>query len=159
MLFHTAMSLSVLEARRRTIEITPLLVSSPSAFLRTDLNETAPTRQPSDIPGPLALGAALVDPSWVQNNEPQARIVAIGCGSLLPIATQGFLGNWDLFMNSLTWLQDRPETISVRSKSLFLLPLRLNLGQLIIFGSLFILIIPLAFFITGFITWLKRRHL
>ncbi|MCL2129428.1 MAG: GldG family protein, partial [Treponema sp.] len=33
-----AMSLSTLETRRRTIEISPLLVSSRNAFLRTDLN-------------------------------------------------------------------------------------------------------------------------
>jgi hypothetical protein len=62
-------------------------------------------------------------------------------------------------MNSLTWLEDRPETISVRSKSVFVLPLRMNMMQIIIFGALFIIAIPLAFFICGLVTWLKRRHL
>jgi hypothetical protein len=62
-------------------------------------------------------------------------------------------------MNSLTWLLDRPENITVRSKSLFLMPLTMNLAQIIIFGALFVFIIPAALFITGFVTWLKRRHL
>ena len=114
---------------------------------------------PSDIPGPLVLGAAIKDPSLVQGNAPQARLVVIGSGSILILGAQAFEANKDLFMNSLTWLEDRPETISVRSKSLFLLPMRINLAQVIIFGLLFILIIPLAFFVAGFVTWLKRRHL
>jgi ABC-type uncharacterized transport system involved in gliding motility auxiliary subunit len=135
------------------------MFSSSSAFSRTDLNNTSPARQPTDIPGPLTLGAAVIDPSWVQTGEIQARIVAIGCGTLLPLAMQGIDANRDLFMNSLTWLQDRPESITVRSKSLFLMPLRMNLAQIVLFGLLFIIVIPTAFFVTGFVTWLKRRHL
>jgi len=154
-----AMSLSQLDTKRRTVEITPLMTTSPSAFLRTDLFESSPTRVPSDIPGPLMIGAAVLDPSWVQGNEPQARIVAIGGGTLLLLAVQGFDANRDLFMNSLTWLMDRPENITVRSKSLYLLPMRMNLAQVIIFGALFIFVFPMAFFVAGFVTWLKRRHL
>ena len=154
-----AMALSALEARRRNVEVTPLMTSSPSAFLRTDLDNTSESKIPSDIAGPLILGAAVLDPSWIQENESQARIVAIGAGSLLPLATQGFDANRDVFMNSLTWLQDRPENITVRSKSLYLLPMTLNVVHMIILGALFIFIIPVAFFVSGFVTWLKRRHL
>jgi hypothetical protein len=154
-----AMALSILEPRRRTVEVTPLMTSSPGAFLRTNRDETSDAKLPADISGPLILGAAVTDPSWVQGDEPQTRIVAIGAGSLLPLAMQGLDPNRDLFMNSLTWLQDRPETISVRSKSLFLLPLRLNMVQIVIFGLLFVFIIPAAFFIAGLVVWLKRRHL
>jgi len=154
-----AMPLSQLETRRRSVEITPLMTTSNSAFLRTDLNDNSPNMVPGDVPGPLMIGAAVIDPSWIQGEEPQARIVAIGGGTLLSLAIQGFDANRDLFMNSLTWLQDRPENITVRSKSLYLLPLRINLAQIIIFGVLFILVFPLAFFIAGFVTWLRRRHL
>ena len=154
-----AMALAVLETRRRTVEITPLMTSSSGAFLRTNLDEYSASKLPSDISGPLMLAAAAVDPSWVQNDEPQARIVAIGAGSLLSLAAQGFDANRDLFMNSLTWLEDRPETISVRSKSLFVLPFTLYMYQVVIFGVLFIFFIPMAFFVGGFVTWVKRRHL
>jgi hypothetical protein len=154
-----AMALSLLDTKRRTVEIAPLMTSSAAAFLRTDLDDVSAVKAPSDISGPLILGAAVKDPSWIQGNEPQARVVVIGCGFLLNIAAMGFDANRDLFMNSLTWLEDRPETISVRSKGLFVLPLRLNLMQIIIFGALFIFVIPAAFFISGLVTWLKRRHL
>jgi len=154
-----AMALSVLDTKRRSVEISPLMTSSPAAFLRTNLDEDSPNKVASDISGPFILGAAVKDPSWLQDNEPQARIVAIGCSYLLNIAALGFDANRDIFMNSITWLEDRPETISVRSKGVFILPLRMNLVQIIIFGALFIFVIPVAFFISGLVVWLKRRHL
>ena len=154
-----AMALSILETRRRTVEVTPLMTSSASAFLRANLEDNSENKSPGDISGPFIIGAAVKDPSWIQDNESQARIVAIGAGTLLPLASQGFDANRDLFMNSLTWLNDRPENISLRSKSLFLMPMNLKLAQVIIFGVLFIFAIPMAFFISGLVIWLKRRHL
>jgi len=160
LLLFEAMAISAIEPRRQSIEITPLLRSSQAAFLRTDLDNTSADRLPEDISGPLTLAAAVADPAWLQNeDDPQARIVVIASGTLLPLAAGNFTGNRDLFFNSLAWLQDRPETITVRSNSLFRLPLRLDSLQMLIFGSLFIFITPVSFFTAGFITWLKRRHL
>jgi ABC-type uncharacterized transport system involved in gliding motility auxiliary subunit len=131
--------------------------------LRTDLSASSQTRIGSDTPGPVTLGAAITDPSWVDPNKPapQTRIVAFTSGALLePLSLFSQVpGNIDLFMNSLTWLEEKPENLSVRSKSLFLLPLRMNAMQLIIFGALFVIIIPVGLFVAGFITWIKRRHL
>ena len=160
-LMFESMSISPIEPRRATIEYTPLLLSSNAAFLRTNLDDTSPHMIYSDIPGPHTLAAAIMEPSWLQNeNDPQARIVVIASGTMLAIAgAGGFVGNRDLFLNSLAWLQDRPETITVRSRSLLLLPLRLSSVQIVGFAGLFIFVIPMVFFVTGFVTWLKRRHL
>ena len=154
-----AMPLSILETRRRTVEVKPLMATSSSAFLRLDLENNSDNKTSSDVSGPFMLGAAAVDPQHINNNEAQARIVAIGSGAFLSLAAQGIDGNRDFFMNGITWLQDRPENITIRARSLYLLPLRLNLVQIIIFGALFILVVPASFLITGFVIWLKRRHL
>jgi ABC-type uncharacterized transport system involved in gliding motility auxiliary subunit len=156
-----ARGISQLDMRRRTIGLTPFLSSSGDSYLRTDLENNAQFTVAGDLPGPLSLGMAVMDPQYVQNNEPQARIVAIGCGALLePINLYSQIpGNLDLFMNSLTWLENRPESLSIRSKGLMIFPMRITGMQMIIFGILFVVIIPLAFFIAGFITWLRRRHL
>jgi hypothetical protein len=156
-----AMGVSELSTKRRTVKLFPFLVSSKNSWLRTDLNEGSATRVSSDQQGPITVGMAVLDPEYIQGAEKQTRIAVIASGALLePINVfQQLPGNLDLFMNSLTWLEDRPEALSVRSKSLFLLPLRLNGLQMIIFGGIFILIIPLAFFISGLVIWLKRRHL
>lgn len=154
-----AMPVSTLETKRRTVEIKPLMTSSGRSFLRTDINKESDAKLPEDISGPFTLGVAVADPSWVQEGEAQTRIVVIGSGNLLILAAQGFDANRDIFMNSFSWLQDRPENITVRSKSLYILPMRLQAIQIYIFGALFIFIIPVALFAGGFVSWLKRRYL
>ncbi|MCL2479517.1 MAG: hypothetical protein FWF22_08445, partial [Treponema sp.] len=158
-----SMGISQLSAVRRTIQLTPMLSSSTDSFLRTDLDETSTTKASTDMAGPITIGMTAMDPSWIDPNnpQPQARVVAIACGSLLePVSYFGQIpGNLDLFMNSVTWLQDRPETLSVRSKSLFLLPMRINGTLMIVYGVFFVILIPVGFFIAGFIVWLRRRHL
>jgi hypothetical protein len=156
-----AMGVSETAAKRRSIKVTPLLLSSTNSWLRTNLDETSQTRVSSDITGPVSVAAAVTDPEYIQGDQAQVRIVAIAAGSLLePLSMYGQIpGNLDFFMNSLTWLEDRPEALSVRSKSLFLLPMRINGLQMIIFGLIFVALIPLAFFVSGLVTWLRRRHL
>jgi len=158
LVLYDALSLSTLDTKRRTVEITPLLTSSAGAFLRVDLEDASTAKAASDFSGPLTLAVAVTDPSYVQNDEPQARMVLIGSGALLALSDR-VPWNQDLFMNSLTWLEDRPENLTVRSKSLYLLPLRLNGLQPIIFGVLFVILIPVGFFVGGLVIWLRRRHL
>ena len=156
-----SMGISETPARRRTVELMPLLTSSNDAYLRTNIDEFDTDRIDSDLPGPIIMGMTAIDPSWIQGDEPQARIVAIACGGLLePVSFFGQIpGNIDLFMNSIAWLEDRPETLTVRSKSMFLLPMRINEFQMIFYGVIIVIIIPLGFFISGFVIWLRRRHL
>jgi hypothetical protein len=156
-----ARGLSALETRRRTIEVTPFLNTSRQGYLRTDPDNTSAYRLPGDIGGPIVMGMAAQDPQYVTGQEPQARIAAIACGSLLErigVFSQ-IPGNIELFMNSLFWLEERPDAVSVSSKYLFAFPMQINSMHMIVFGAVFVVLIPLACFIAGFITWLKRRHL
>jgi len=155
-----AQGVKTLDLKRRTLEIEPLLTSSADSFLRVDLQNNSPRFSATDKKGPITLGVAIKEPLENQQGK-ETRIVVLGSGTLLePLSLFGQIqGNFDLFMNSLTWLQDRPESISVRSKSLITLPMRLSGLQVIIFGLLFTAIIPLGLFAAGLVVWLKRRHL
>jgi ABC-type uncharacterized transport system involved in gliding motility auxiliary subunit len=164
-IFPNSIGLSELAAKRRTIKVSPFLSASAQSFLRRDLNNSNPAGDSGDDPGPITVALAVEDPEYPGANENQARIVALGSGSL-GYSQMGSLnfyqqspGNLDLFLNSLTWLEDRPETLSVRSKSLYLLPMRMNGFLLVILGLLFVVLIPLGFFIAGLVVWLRRRHL
>jgi ABC-type uncharacterized transport system involved in gliding motility auxiliary subunit len=164
-IFPNSIGISELDAKRRTLKISPFLTASAQSFLRRDLTNSNPAAGSEDDPGPITLAAAVEDPEYPAENEKQARIVALGSGSL-GYSQRGSLnfyqqspGNLDLFLNSLTWLEDRPETLSVRSKSLFLLPLRMNGFLLVILVVLFVILVPLGFFIAGLAVWLRRRHL
>jgi ABC-type uncharacterized transport system involved in gliding motility auxiliary subunit len=155
-----AQGIKTLDLKRRSVEVEPLLTSSKDSFLRVDLNNNSPTLTDSDKKGPITLAVAVREPLENQEGK-ETRLVLIGSGTLLePLGLFGQIqGNFDLFMNSITWLQDRPETLSVRSKSLITLPMNLSALQVIIFGVLFTAVIPLALFGAGLAVWLKRRHL
>ncbi|MFQ3619815.1 MAG: Gldg family protein, partial [Spirochaetales bacterium] len=155
-----AQGIKTLNLKRRTVEIEALFNSSKDSFLRVDLQNNSPNLSPTDKPGPITLGVAIKEP--LENKEgKETRIVVFGSGTLLePLGLFGQIqGNFDLFMNALTWLQDRPESIAVRSKSLITLPMYLSGLQVVIFGLLFTVIIPLGLFAAGLGVWLKRRHL
>ncbi|GHV70896.1 hypothetical protein AGMMS49928_20460 [Spirochaetia bacterium] len=153
-----AMGISVLDMRRRTVKAVPYLESSNNSFLRTDLQNDNPEKSAGDIAGPVIVAAAVMDPEYAQNGEKQTRIAAIGGESLLAYAVSN-PANMDLFMNSLNWIQDRPQSLTVESRSLFQMPLRITLIHILGFGLLFVILIPLTLFILALVTWLKRRHL
>jgi ABC-type uncharacterized transport system involved in gliding motility auxiliary subunit len=146
-----------LDIRRQTIQLVPLLASSQLSFLRTDLTQNTPDITDTDIQGPITLSIAVSDGPA----DKETRIVAIGCGTFLePLNIFGQIpGNIDMFMNGLTWLEDKPENLSVRSKSLLTTPMSMTEMYIIIFGLVFVVIIPLALFAAGLVTWLRRRHL
>ena len=146
------MGVSELAAKRRSVELLPLMVTSSNSILEQE--------DGTQTPGPIVLGMTATDPYWIDPNNPrpQTRIVVFGSGSFLEAVGQ-FPGNLDLFMNAVTWLENRPETLTVRSKSMFLLPMRISGLEMVIFGIIIVILIPVAFFIAGLIIWLKRRHL
>ncbi len=155
-----AQGISILDMKRRTIETEPLLASSRDSFLRIDLTSNSPSLLETDKPGPIMVGVAVKEQP---ENAPhlETRIVAFSCGELLaPLSPFGQVpGNIDIFMNSITWLEDRPETLAVRSKNLLTLPMNINGWSIVIYALLFVGVIPLALFGAGLATWLKRRHL
>jgi ABC-type uncharacterized transport system involved in gliding motility auxiliary subunit len=155
-----ARGISPVEARRRTLEISPFLSTSQLSYLRKDISQNSLEIIDSDTPGPIVIGMSAKDIQEGANNQ-EARVVAIGCANLLePLELYGPIpANIDLFLNSLTWLRDRPENLAVRSKSLIAFPMSLTGVHVIVFGLLFVVLIPLAFFTIGFVTWLRRRHL
>lgn len=152
--------LSILDMKRRTIEVEPLLASSRNSMLRIDLSSDSPALQETDQPGPILMGVAVRE-QLEDDPQKETRIVAFSCGEILsPLDPFGQVpGNIDLFMNGITWLEDRQETLSVRSKNLMTMPLYLGGWQIVIYALLFVGVIPLALFGAGLFTWLRRRHL
>jgi hypothetical protein len=161
-LFPRSQGIAELPAKRRTVVIQPLLVSSDRAWGKTDLND--PSMEPSarDLKGPFILAAAATDQG--EGVIPESRIVVTASSFFLyPERAIGIPlkgpGNADLFYNSLSWLYGREETISIRAKSLLSHPLRMNQIQFFLFSAISVILIPLAVFLCGLVIWLRRRHL
>ncbi len=160
MLLPNTQAIRELDMKKRELEITPILTSSKTSWLRTTEN-SARKRLPTDIPGPLAAAMSITKKKF-ETDEPEGyRILVAGTsGILAPIPPFGLLkGNVEFVLNSLSWVNSRSETISIRSKSLFKLPLRMSAGQVIIYSGIVILVIPIIIILFGLIIWLRRRHL
>ena len=150
-----------LEIKKRNVEITPLFTTTSNSWVRTNLELNSPLKQSEDREGPASLAVA-IHRRKVEMSEPEGyRLIIAGNAKFIgPIPPFGTLKpNVDFFLNSLAWLNKRTDSISIRSKSLFTLPLRIS-GQLqLIYAGIFVILIPVGFLIAGLIVWLRRRHL
>jgi ABC-type uncharacterized transport system involved in gliding motility auxiliary subunit len=149
----------VLDNTRNTLTIEPLLTTSDQAYGRSaDSEGTSMEKQEGDLSGPFSLAVAIEDRVYnlSANETYTARMVVIGSSSFL---NTGLEGGSNLFMNSLNWVFEREESISIRPKSLGIQPLTITQTQLQIYGALAMIIIPLACLISGLVVWLRRRNL
>ena len=147
--------LDVLEQRRSTLQIEPLLTTSDAAFLRTDPRLGAREQQEDEAAGPFTLAAA------IQDNELDGTLKS----RMVVFSSIGFLAganeqsNYDLFINSLNWANEREDAISIRAKSTFSFPLRISRTASLLIAGVAVILLPLLALGAGTIVWLRRRHL
>ena len=147
----TASPLQELEARRRTITVTPLLETSSRAWARSDVNAQATLTEPlpSEIRGTFVVAAAITDRA-ANEQEKNTKIVVITTSDFVnPQFMTQVPGNLNFLMNTLNWLYDRDEPISVRPKSLIQFRLRLSGLSSLIFSGVVVILIPLGVLVAG----------
>ena len=160
MLLYLGRPVNILDAHPREARYESIISTSDQAYARFDLSEGSPEPVASDRLGPFDLAVSAVATDLVQNEEVW-RIVLVGNALFMgPINRYGYPeGNRDFFLNSLAWLQNQDESLTIRPKFTFQRVMQLNATQVLVFGGLFLIVIPLAILITGLVVWLKRRHL
>jgi ABC-2 type transport system permease protein len=145
---------------RRTVMIQPLLASSDKSYAKKNLNDESGAKGPGDPDGPFVLAAAVTDTGEV-GEKPNRMVVMASSHFIFPTENLGRLEeNENLFMNSLGWLQERPELISIPARTISGNRYDLNLSQLqfFLFGGVAVVLIPLCIFIAALVVWLRRRH-
>jgi ABC-2 type transport system permease protein len=153
-----ALGLDLSQNAKQYLRIAPLLKTTSNSWLRTDLSNNSETRIASDKSGPIVLAYAVES----RKDDPAAkvtRIVTVASSRFVnPNILPQFPGNKEFFMNSLGWIQNRTDSLSLRPKSLYVLPLQQNGLQAALSIGLIAIIIPFGLLIAGLIVWLKRRH-
>lgn len=126
------------------------------AFLTTSDNAVRIVSDTEQVPGSFALAAS----AEKETDNGKASLVVFSCPSLIdPGITEVFsnLTNLDIFMNAAVWNFEDVENVSIPSKSL-----EMTFNTISGSGTLsfiFILVIPAAVALVGFIVWMKRRKL
>jgi len=168
---YLAKGLEVLSERRDTLDIVPLLITSPDAYGETEYEniESLDNLEPptaDDIAGPINLAVAVTDTWYTDDVSHTSRLLVgsstqmiqtISFGGYGTLAPQP--GNVDLFMNALAWMTGNESGISIRPVDLKLSPLPLTRSQIFVYAFIAVILIPLAALGAGIYVWLKRRHL
>jgi len=67
--------------------------------------------------------------------------------------------NSDFFVDAVSWLSDQEDSINIKSKSLYKLPLQMNAVNAWIYAGIAIILIPLLVAAAGFIVLIRRKNL
>jgi ABC-type uncharacterized transport system involved in gliding motility auxiliary subunit len=145
--------------------------SSPRSWAETDLKSLFTSGKvelevaKGDKAGPISLAAAVSfaapsDPAKPDEPgvpKPEARVVVFGDSDFATNAALGVQGNRDLFLNTIGWLSQQENLISIRTKEAsdrritMTAAVQTNIKLVSLFG------IPLAIFAMGIYSWRRRR--
>ncbi len=173
--FHTARSVKAGGATLPGVHAQNLAETSEASWAETDLSLKEPVElnDGKDQKGPVSLGAvATVEiaspspapspaaspaPEAAPEKKPEGRVVAYGDSDWASNAFLGFPGNQDLFVNSVAWLAQDVDLISIRAKEPDDQRLFLTKEQQQNVFILALIFLPGAFVILGTVAWWRRR--
>ena len=137
-----------------------LLKTSQNSFTVPNLKTREVRFDPkTDQPGPLTLGvsAEMDSPSGAAGAPTKSRLVVIGNSAFATNRWSSEQRNGDLFLNSLHWLSEDEDLISIRPKNPTARRVNITAAQQTELFWLSIVILPGVILISGIGLWLKRR--
>jgi ABC-type uncharacterized transport system involved in gliding motility auxiliary subunit len=144
--------------------------SSPRSWAETDVKDLLTAGKVEldpgkDKPGPVALAAAVSAPvgdapkpdEKSDAPKPETRVVVFGDSDFATNGVLGIQGNRDLFMNTIGWLSQQENLISIRPKEADDRRLTLTATQQSNISWFAFAVVPLLVFGTGIYGWWRRR--
>jgi ABC-type uncharacterized transport system involved in gliding motility auxiliary subunit len=147
-------------------QVTALVVTGDQSWAETDPNNAELQFNPGrDRKGPLVLGVAISRPgqpeptaATSQAKAMQSRLVILGDSDFATDGTFDKGVNGDVFLNTVTWLSDRPDQVlSIRPKEPTNRRLEITAERSRLVTLLGLGILPLAAFGTAAGLWWQRR--
>jgi ABC-2 type transport system permease protein len=160
LLLPASQAIETLPLKKRSLKIEPLLATTANSWGKPSYAKLASAaKDRGDVEGPFTLAVAVTDPAETAGGR-DAKLVVVGSSGLLvrEVAARA-PGNADFFMNSLGWMKERKDTITIRPKSIATFPLRINGLQSLLLSGLVVILMPLIVLGWGFAVWMRRRHL
>jgi len=147
--------------------------TSPNSWAETDLSalftgKAVENNKDRDIQGPVSLGATVTEEIKDANAAPakknsdeskkvEARLAVIGDSDFVSNSLLGVQGNRDLFLNTLNWLAQQENLISIRPKDPDDRRITMTADQQQWIWLLTLVIVPAAIFGAGIFNWSRRR--
>lgn len=166
MLMPMARSFEILFKEKGNIKVESLIKSSDNSWGKVNFESKTTSKEQGDLEGPLNIAVAISRKNYDEDNNykelKETKILVVGNTGFLSrdMLTIPGHANMDFFMNSLNWMQDEEEKISIRPKSLQYEQLNMtSYSQILVYAGLVVIVIPLIVFILGAVVWARRRHL
>jgi ABC-type uncharacterized transport system involved in gliding motility auxiliary subunit len=114
---------------------------------------------PAPAPAPAASPAAAASPSPSAEppKAPEGRVVAVGDADFASNSLLGFQGNQDFFLNTIAWLAEDTDLISIRPKEPENQAMFLSRQAQQNVAWLALVILPGLFVVAGVWSWWRRR--
>lgn len=133
---------------------TPLIDVAPRGWVEAGkLERNVTFDKARDIPGPVPVAQAFERTV----GERQQRVVVVGSGQFLSNAFIGNGGNLDFGVNIINWLTGADHMITIEPRPAADSSLDIDQVTLYLIAFTFLMVLPLAFAITGAIIWWRRR--
>jgi ABC-type uncharacterized transport system involved in gliding motility auxiliary subunit len=151
--FPLARSVSIADKSKLEPQAVELLMTSSQSFTTPKLEHEVRYDPKTDTMGPLSLGVA----ASRSEDGKSARLVVIGNSAFASNEAIGQASNGDLFLNTIDWLAQDENLISIRPKSPTNRRIVLTEGQSIGLEWFELFLLPGFVIILGISIWWKRR--
>ncbi len=152
--FPMSRSIKTGDSAKGQMFFTEILKTSENSWAETELKgNEAKFDQGKDTKGPISLGVA----ASKKIGEKEARLAVIGDSDFAANQYFRLLANGDLFINTVNWLSQDEDLISIRPKSAASRSVTMTEAQQSTFWWLIVPIMPLSVIAAGAYIWWKRR--
>jgi ABC-type uncharacterized transport system involved in gliding motility auxiliary subunit len=155
--FPTARSIQV-DAQSEQATLVELILTANQSWAETDLEAVASGAEitldeAEDRLGPLTIAVA------GERSDTGGRVIVFGDAEFASNVNFGFLGNGDMFVNSIDWAVGQEELINLTPRTTtqrYMLPPQPYVMNLILLGVVFVL--PGGVLASGVVVWVRRRR-
>jgi ABC-type uncharacterized transport system involved in gliding motility auxiliary subunit len=134
---------------------TPLIEVAPRGWVTAaKITDSLSFNKNRDVPGPVTIAAAFER----SVGDKQQRVVVVGNGGFLSNSFLGNGGNLDLGINIVNWLSGDDRLITIQPRPAADSMLDIDQVTLYLIAFSFLLVLPLAFILTGALIWWRRRR-
>lgn len=152
--FPLARTMSIADKNKADVQATELLKTSAQSFTIPNLDQKEVKFDPkTDTAGPLSLGVA----GDKKNGDKDSRVVFVGDSDFASNQWAGLQHNGDLFFNTVDWLAQDEELISIRPKDATDRHITLTEGQVAGLRWVDLIFVPGIVIFSGIFIWWKRR--
>lgn len=149
----TPIAHGILSTNNGLATVTPILVTSDSSYIKQEGYAMDTTeRSDNDVAGPFNVA--------VLSERGDGKLAWFASASMLTQNVDQIVSgaNGDLFLNTLNWMCEQEESISIRAKDLSSPTLTMSTGDASFLAIIVVAVIPVAMVVLGVVIWIRRKR-